>query len=79
MNLAAPSRGLATAIVAVVAFAALVNLVIYVGLPILAGLLIFPALGLTGLALAGATALLMVAWWLLTAGIRAIVKAVRNR
>ncbi|WDS51677.1 membrane protein [Microbacterium phage Barnstormer] len=60
-----PALVIGAAILAVVAI--IVSLFIWAGIPLLIGLLVFPALGFTGWAVFGLTVATYAAWWLILA------------
>ncbi|AWY04878.1 hypothetical protein PBI_FLOOF_42 [Microbacterium phage Floof] len=66
-----PSKRLGAAFVALMVLALLLSFTLYIGLPLLIGLLVFPALGFTGWALAGMVAAGFLAWWCVIGLLRA--------
>ncbi|WDS52069.1 membrane protein [Microbacterium phage Caron] len=63
----APSTGLIVGAAILAVFAILASLFIWAGIPLLIGLLVFPALGFTGWAVFGLTVATYAAWWLILA------------
>ncbi|WP_424936641.1 MULTISPECIES: hypothetical protein [Bacteria] len=73
------TRGIAATVILVLVLAVIATALVYIGIPVLAGVLIFPALGVTGSAVAGLTALLTLGWCLILGTGNAISSAIRAR
>ena len=73
------AKGITALVVLVLLLSIVATAAVYIGIPLVAGLLIFPALGVAGAAVGGYTALLVLAWCLLLGIGNAISSAIRAR